>query len=494
MNPNTNRFNENQGYVFDKGGNIVQDVNPLNNLTRNFTFDGNNKQTKITDSTGVVGEYFYDGEGKRVKKKTQTELTIFVYSNGKLIAEYSTATPTPNPTTNYTATDTLGSPRVLTDANGQVKSRRDFMPFGEEIGVNTPQTSNRSSNLQYNSGDNVRQKFTGYQKDAESNLDFAEARYYNSNHGRFTAVDPLLSSGKSANPQTFNRFVYTMNQPTTKTDPSGLQVAERIDNQWKATVKVLIDFYDKASERVSRTFSYGGDTVTQREREPNLYVYEAMSNSDPLQNANMQRLQNALDQNQERPARLIGNQGPTIDSVLQTTTDSYKTAQTIGEINLTFQTMYIGFNPISQGLIRSPSSVTTNIGGSVPRLSEGMNIINNIRSSLNIGSQRNIAIANYKIDGSSGQSIAVSGQANRPGTVDVPGTRLFTTKSVGGFSRANDSEVKLFEFIGQNATPSSTGSVNIFTQRPMCTSCSDVRNQFNVMFPRINVTVGSGPQ
>jgi RHS repeat-associated protein len=238
VNPNTNRFNENQGYTFDKVGNIVQDVNPVNNISRSFTFNGDNKQTKITDSTGVVGEYFYDGEGKRVKKKTQTELTIFVYSNGKLIAEYSTATPTPNPTTNYTATDTLGSPRVLTDSNGQVKSRRDFMPFGEEIGVNTPQTAGRNSNPQYNSGDNVRQKFTGYQKDNESNLDFAEARYYNSNHGRFTAVDPLLASGKSSNPQTFNRFVYTGNSPIIRIDPSGKDWIITVD-QVKVNVQVL---------------------------------------------------------------------------------------------------------------------------------------------------------------------------------------------------------------------------------------------------------------
>jgi RHS repeat-associated protein len=181
----------------------------------------------LNSSGGEVGKYFYDGEGARVKKVVGNETTIFVYSNGKLIAEYSTATPTPNPTTNYTATDTLGSPRVLTDSNGQVKSRRDFMPFGEEIGVNTPQTAGRNSNPQYNSGDNVRQKFTGYQKDAESNLDFAEARYYNSNHGRFTAVDPLLASGKSSNPQTFNRFVYCLNRPLNYTDPTGLQVAQQ---------------------------------------------------------------------------------------------------------------------------------------------------------------------------------------------------------------------------------------------------------------------------
>jgi RHS repeat-associated protein len=120
-----------------------------------------------------------------------------------LIAEYSTQQAT-NPTTSYTATDMLGSPRVITDANGQVVSRRDFMAFGEEIAVGV---GGRTTTNKYGQSDSVRQRFTGYQKDDETGLDFAEARYYNDAHGRFTAVDPLLASGKSANPQTF------MNRP-----------------------------------------------------------------------------------------------------------------------------------------------------------------------------------------------------------------------------------------------------------------------------------------
>ncbi len=73
------------------------------------------------------------------------------------------------------------------------------MPFGEEL---LPDTNYRTSALKYNLGDNIRQKFTGYQKDEETGLDFAEARMYENRHARFTAVDPLLASGKSANPQT----------------------------------------------------------------------------------------------------------------------------------------------------------------------------------------------------------------------------------------------------------------------------------------------------
>ena len=71
--------------------------------------------------------------------------------------------------------DHLGSPRVITDALGQIASRRDFMPFGEDLNVGV---GNRTGDngLKYSMpGDNVRQKFTGYQKDNETQLDFAEA-------------------------------------------------------------------------------------------------------------------------------------------------------------------------------------------------------------------------------------------------------------------------------------------------------------------------------
>lgn len=108
---------------------------------------------------------------------------------------------------------------MLTNKQGEVVSRRDFMPFGEEIAAMAE--THRTPGDKYGVGDSVRQKFTGYERDEETGLDFAEARYYYNNHGRFTAVDPLLASGKSADPQTFNRYAYTMNRPLILTDPTG---------------------------------------------------------------------------------------------------------------------------------------------------------------------------------------------------------------------------------------------------------------------------------
>jgi RHS repeat-associated protein len=258
-----NRYSAGQGYAYDENGNVIND--PQN---RQFTFNGDNKQTLVRDlnipttpqnpDANVIGKYFYDGSGKRIKKVTNTETTIFVYSGSKLIAEYSTR-QSENPTISYTATDMLGSPRVITDANGQVISRRDFMAFGEEIAVGV---GGRATTSKYGQSDSVRQRFTGYQKDDETGLDFAEARYYNDAHGRFTAVDPLLASGESTNPQTFNRYVYSMNRPLLLTDPTGMQSGTQKPKPKDSTPKFTIDYVevqrkDYNGQKIGRIPVYG---------------------------------------------------------------------------------------------------------------------------------------------------------------------------------------------------------------------------------------------
>jgi len=218
IDPASNRFNPNQGYQYDKNGNLTANADGLS-----VVFNGENKQAEVLDQNSQpIGRYFYDGEGRRVKKVTNLETTVFVYdASSKLIAEYSNQTPQ-NPNTSYVATDTLLSVRLVTDKNGNVVSRRDFKPFGEDLAADgsARKTADKYSNT---TEDKVRQRFTGYLKDIETGLDFAEARMYENRHGRFTAVDPLLASGKSANPQTFNRYTYVMNSPLVNTDPTGLQ-------------------------------------------------------------------------------------------------------------------------------------------------------------------------------------------------------------------------------------------------------------------------------
>jgi RHS repeat-associated protein len=282
IDPATNRFSSHDDFHYDHNGNIVLDKDPVRGQDRTFVFNGDNKQTEVTQDGRSVGKYFYDGEGKRVKKVTDTETTVFVYSSGKLVAEYSTATPPEHPTINYTATDMLGSPRVITNALGNVVSRRDFMPFGEDVvseaggrdaivdvnaiadGVDA-NGNLRSTSLNYQSGpDAVRQRFTGYQKDTETSLDFAEARMYESRYGRFTAVDPLLASGKSADPQSFNRYVYVSNNPLIGKDPHGMNT-EWVEDKKDSSQPVWVsheEFLKGGYKEFDSTYtSAGGNSI-----------------------------------------------------------------------------------------------------------------------------------------------------------------------------------------------------------------------------------------
>lgn len=81
-------------------------------------------------------------------------------------------------------------------------------------------TSNRTQSLGYKP-DDFRQNFTGYERDNETDLDFAQARYYKKQVGRFTSVDPTLASIKPTNPQTLNRYTYGLNNPLRYVDPDG---------------------------------------------------------------------------------------------------------------------------------------------------------------------------------------------------------------------------------------------------------------------------------
>lgn len=128
---------------------------------------------------------------------------------------------------NWLVADQLGTPRMIVNKSGSLASvkRHDYLPFGEELFAGT---GGRTTTPQGYSGDNVRQKFTGYEHDNETQLDYAHARYYANNQGRFTGVDRV--SGSLPNPQSWNGYTYTRNNPLNLTDPTGLIASAEYGN------------------------------------------------------------------------------------------------------------------------------------------------------------------------------------------------------------------------------------------------------------------------
>jgi RHS repeat-associated protein len=147
--------------------------------------------------------------------------TVYVFSGSKVMAEYDNGTAPAAPSreyiysgaamlakieagaTQYYHEDHL-SVRLMTDANGNKIGEQGHFPFGESW---------------YSHNTTTKWMFTSYERDNESGLDYAMARFYNSRTGGFCSADPV--EGRPEDPQSWNRYSYVENDPINLTDPSG---------------------------------------------------------------------------------------------------------------------------------------------------------------------------------------------------------------------------------------------------------------------------------
>jgi hypothetical protein len=124
---------------------------------------------------------------------------------------------------------------------------------------------------------------------------------------------------------------------------------------------------------------------------------------------------------------------------------------------------------------------------------QSLNRVDQIRQEFNVGSKRNIAFAEYEINGKKGELIGVSGNADRVGTVGVPDKRIFDTITTGNNPRTLDSEVKILEDLSSSLSKDASGKVYLFSELPFCISCAGVIKQFKQRFPNIDVIIDHGP-
>jgi RHS repeat-associated protein len=113
----------------------------------------------------------------------------------------------------YVHTDALGSVVAESDSAGQVVSRREYEPYGQQL---TPAVQDGPG-------------YTGHVQDAATGLTYMQQRYYDAQLGVFLSVDPVTAY---SNPiSQFHRHRYANNNPYRFTDPDGRQsVGEMIDS------------------------------------------------------------------------------------------------------------------------------------------------------------------------------------------------------------------------------------------------------------------------
>jgi RHS repeat-associated protein len=231
---NTN--NQLVGYGYDAAGNMI-----LNGSTP-YVYDDENRLIWTSASSGY--RYIYDGDGERVEKcvaatsttgcpttsgttygtlywrglgsapLSETDLAgnvtnTYIFFNGQRIARSDSAGAI-----HYYFSDHLGTHGVVENATGTVCEQDvDYYPYGGQQDDYCPNVAQHY-------------KFTGKERDTESNLDNFGARYNASSMGRFMTPDPSTNLIlRAINPQRWNMYAYSINNPTNYVDPDGRDAA-----------------------------------------------------------------------------------------------------------------------------------------------------------------------------------------------------------------------------------------------------------------------------
>jgi RHS repeat-associated protein len=219
--PLTNRIS---AYTYDAAGNVTNDGGA-------YTYDAASRM-----KTAGGTNYGFDGDGRRVRVQQGGYSSIYylwssvlgqpvaeiVGDTGNLFQAYvygpgggqMVALLSNDGTFYWNHPDHLGSGRKLTDSTGAVRYRGEFDPHGQVVLEVTSGGTGTYANSH---------KYTGYEREWSTNLDYAKARMYNHNRARFMQPDPLgLAAASLDYPQSLNLYSYVFNDPANFTDPTGL--------------------------------------------------------------------------------------------------------------------------------------------------------------------------------------------------------------------------------------------------------------------------------
>lgn len=211
--------------TYDSNGDVLSDG------LHSYAWDAETRPTTI-DSVSVT----YDALGRMVeqsKSGTNTEIVYDALGN-KLALMSGTSTlkqafvPLPaGATAVYNASglqyyrhpDWLGSSRFSSTPNRTMYNDLAYAPFGEIYATSGTTTPTNIS-------------FAGNNEDTTTNLYDAYFREYGI-QGRWPSPDPAgIAAANPANPQSWNRYAYVMNNPLLYIDPQGLKCVQLDDGTW----------------------------------------------------------------------------------------------------------------------------------------------------------------------------------------------------------------------------------------------------------------------
>lgn len=207
----------------DTDGRLTTD--PTGSAAIEYAYNAQDLITRVTKGGTLTDSYVYDGDGRRMARRTGTQTTRYVldptggdlYSvlaetdgSNKVLRYYLYGEGLVSQITGnshrYYHFDQSGNTLALTDSKGVVTDTYAYEPFGNTTVKGTSYNPFR---------------FVGQYgvMDDGNGLHHMRARYYRPDLRRFVSLDAM--NGKITDPMTLNRYQYVSGNPMTHVDPDG---------------------------------------------------------------------------------------------------------------------------------------------------------------------------------------------------------------------------------------------------------------------------------
>lgn len=211
----------NAGIQYDAAGNLMNDT------THSYKYDA--EGNLISVDSGATAVDVYDALNRRVRVQTASAADEYIYDYanrristwlpngagiegriywGSLLAAFRAQ----NGDTYFDQKDILGTDRLRMNYAAVSAANYTSLPFGDDY----------TAHVSGSYGDQDNNHFALLDRDAESDTDHAQFRQYYNMWGRWMSPDPYSGSYDITNPQSFNRYVYAMNNPLNFIDSTGL--------------------------------------------------------------------------------------------------------------------------------------------------------------------------------------------------------------------------------------------------------------------------------
>jgi RHS repeat-associated protein len=170
-----------------------------------YLYDPDGRRVARLQNGSIVKQYYYDASGHMLVEANASGswLRAEIYAGSRHLASWA------GNATYFNHADWLGTERARSNSSGARCETITSLPFGD--GQVTSGTCTPTPTF-----------FTGLERDAESGLDHTLARQYGSGYGLWLSPDPENAGADAPDPQSWNAYGYVRGNPTSLSDPGGL--------------------------------------------------------------------------------------------------------------------------------------------------------------------------------------------------------------------------------------------------------------------------------